>query len=470
MLLSPSERMTTRYEIQGRLGQGGSGAVYRALDTRLQRAVAIKKLAALTESNGSATSTHGGPETLRHEALLLSGLQHPNIVTVHDIEMDEEGPFVVMELIEGQTLDAVITQAPLPLKEFGILVRDCLSGLAAAHARGILHRDLKPGNIMLTWLPTQEMQFKLLDFGIAKLSSAPSLQTLDQSGGLLGSIHFMAPEQFERTPLDARTDLYSLGCVFFFALTGRYPFDGDTVPQVMAAHLHHQHGPLSEWRPDLPPAIIAWVLRLMSRQPDDRPVSSAAALTEFQEAAQPPKLKPLGPPTIIIQTPLVSAPPSTQGPKSGLWIATGLAACLGLGGYLFWKQQSPSSVPTVAATTTPAPTQAVIPEVTPAKTTLAHTPEDLTALRARLDQHTDVEGTVVSIGESKTGRTRYANFSRRPGETISLAFRMDGHHTVPQRSIEALRGQRVRARGKVTEFRGDLLLYVDRVEDLQQLP
>ncbi len=269
----------SRYTIEGKIGQGGAGAVYKAEDTFLGRPVAIKKLhIAAKPTKGNITSGTATRETLLREAATLSSIQHPNIVTLYDVGQDEDGPFVVMEYLDGQSLEDVIETAPLPEREFLILARDVLSGLSAAHARSILHRDMKPSNIMLQWLPTGEPQFKILDFGLAKYTTKPAVQTMDASGGVMGSIHFMSPEQFERTPLDARTDLYSTGCVFFHALTGNYPFAGKTGPQVMMAHMRHDVGPLAELRPDLPPALVDWVLRLTSRLKDDRPSSALEAL------------------------------------------------------------------------------------------------------------------------------------------------------------------------------------------------
>ncbi len=170
----------------------------------------------------------------------------------------------------------------------------------------MLHRDLKPSNIMLVWLPTCEMQFKLLDFGIAKYCPAPTTQTTDVEGSVMGTVYFMAPEQFERGTLDQRTDLYSLGCSYYHALTGNYPFTADSAAGVMAAHLTHAPGPLAEWRPDLPAAVVDWVLRLMSRLPEDRPDSAAQALALFKLALQPPA-RPLPKPAVSAN-PHVSRP------------------------------------------------------------------------------------------------------------------------------------------------------------------
>jgi len=274
--------MNPRYEVIGKIGQGGAGSVYKARDVYLERMVAIKRL------TGPAPSRSSGPqpttESLLREARTLSAIQHPNIITLYDMGIDEEGPFVVMEYLEGQSLEAVIELAPLPLAEFTMLARDVLNGLHAAHSRSIIHRDMKPSNIMLVWLPNGDLQFKILDFGLAKLSVKPMVQTMDVSGGVLGSIHFMSPEQFERAPLDARTDLYSTGCVFFHALTAKYPFGGKTEPQVMMSHMYHKVGPLAEVRPDLPEPVVDWVMKFIERAPDNRHQTAAEALTGLEIA------------------------------------------------------------------------------------------------------------------------------------------------------------------------------------------
>ena len=279
------ETVTSRYEVLGKIGQGGSGSVYKALDRHLERHVAIKRLHGPDEIvvPGSPSPSAGTADSLFREARTLGAIQHPNIVTLYDLGVDEDGPFAVMEYLRGRPLEDVIEKAPLPLIEFSILVRDVLNGLAAAHACNILHRDMKPSNVMLLWLPTGDLQFKILDFGLAKFSAKPAVQTMDMAGGVMGSIHFMAPEQFERAPLDARTDLYSTGCVFFHALTARHPFAGKTGPQVMMAHMDHKVGPLAQRRPDVPPALVDWVLKFILRKPEERHASAMDALRAFRE-------------------------------------------------------------------------------------------------------------------------------------------------------------------------------------------
>ncbi|MDG2124856.1 MAG: serine/threonine-protein kinase, partial [Verrucomicrobiales bacterium] len=268
--------MGERYEIVKKIGQGGVGEVFVAQDTQLGREVALKRI-----MPGEVKSD--GADDLFAEAKTLSALQHPNIVTIYDIGEDEEGPFAVMELLKGETLDRTVDRGALTLEDFRNVVRQTLEGLMAAQTVGVLHRDLKPANLMVIWLPSGKFQLKILDFGLAKFSKQPSEQTSDQGDGIMGSIYFMAPEQFERGALDLRTDMYSLGCVYYYALTQRHPFEGDTPAQVMASHLRHDVTDLRELRPDLPAELCTWVMWFINRKPEDRPDDAKQAFDYFKE-------------------------------------------------------------------------------------------------------------------------------------------------------------------------------------------
>ncbi|MEM8952596.1 MAG: serine/threonine-protein kinase [Verrucomicrobiota bacterium] len=277
-----------RYEIVKKIGQGGIGAVYKARDIRLDRDVAIKRLLHLDDSAQNKAAT----ADLKREASTLSALSNPHIVTVYDADEDEDGVFVVMELIKGKTLDKIVRHAALPFDDFVAIAEQALDGLIAAHDHNLLHRDIKPKNIMVSWHSTGKFQLKILDFGLAKFSVTPSLQTLDQNENILGSVHYMAPEQFERRPLDVRVDLYSLGCVLYFSLAQDYAFRGDTPPAIMNSHLNHVVTPLHQIRPDVPQAYADWVMRLISRDPEDRPATALAALEEFRGLKDRPSIPP----------------------------------------------------------------------------------------------------------------------------------------------------------------------------------
>ena len=313
--------MNPRYEIRETIGQGGLGSVHRAYDTQLQRDVAMKRV--LTTGQGTPEEVHAAGEKLIAEAQTLSTLNHPNIVTVFDVGQDEDGGFVVMELLKGETLDETVERGVLTSDDFREVVYQTMEGLVAAQDKDVIHRDIKPTNIMLIWQASGRFQLKILDFGLAKFSKSPSVQTMDQDEAVMGSIFFMAPEQFERAELDARTDLYQMGCVYYNALTGQYPFNGETAPQVMNAHLQHKVVPIDQLRPDLPPTVAQWVMWLINRDIESRPTNAKEALKYFPKESEAlpaqvviedtmPVATVPGTPTIKIATPgaNASAPPN----------------------------------------------------------------------------------------------------------------------------------------------------------------
>lgn len=269
--------MEDRYEIRGKIGQGGLGAVYQGYDRRMNRDVAIKRI-----------STGGGDPEMREESIrqlikeagALASLQHPHIVTVYDVGADEDGPYVVMELISGKTLDELIERAPLTWPDFREMAMQTQEALIAAQERNMIHSDLKPSNLMLTWLPSGKFQVKIVDFGLATLAHSQS-QDLESIEAVFGSIFFMPPEQFERAPLDARSDMYSIGCVYYQALTGIYPYDGTTGHEVMTSHLQHTVKPIGEVRSGIPVWACDWIMWHINRYPQDRPESAREALSVF---------------------------------------------------------------------------------------------------------------------------------------------------------------------------------------------
>lgn len=268
--------MNERYELIAPIAEGGLGTVFRARDRQLGREVAVKRIR-MDKADDLGTAM----DMLIREAQQQSALQHPNIVTVYDAGVDEEGGFIVMELVKGETLEDIIMRGALTLEDFDSLVRQVLEGMSAAHEQGIIHLDLKPGNLMVQRLNTGRFQVKILDFGLAKTAQQPVQQDKGEPGGLFGSVHFMAPEQFERADVDVRTDIYALGCTFYYALTQKHPFSGDTNPQVMVAHLYHRLTPLAALRPDLPANLVQWVCWLINRDPANRPASIADALQVY---------------------------------------------------------------------------------------------------------------------------------------------------------------------------------------------
>ncbi len=248
------------------------------------------------------------------EARHLAALQHPNIVTVFDYIESDGDLLVVMELLQGRTMQEIAETAPLTPEDFVRAMEDILDGLVAAHEIGMLHRDIKPSNLMFVDRGSRSFQVKILDFGLAKVAAEPSLQTIDIGGGVLGSVFTMSPEQFEGRPLDPRSDLYSLGCVAYFSLTTFYPFRGASVTEVITGHLRHALAPLEELRPDVPVAVCRWVEHLMAVHPEDRPATAAEALDELIAAVGAPSLSSATVPVSLAPAAPAPKPPSPPGP------------------------------------------------------------------------------------------------------------------------------------------------------------
>lgn len=283
--------MADRYKIYEKLGAGGVGAVFRAYDSQLKRWVAVKRLLTANE----AEQDKGIEAELRREADTLASLRNPNVVTIFDVASDGEGLFMVMELLQGEDLADVVARGPLPYDDFKELASQTLEGLLAAHQHHILHRDIKPENIKVERLPGGRMQSKIIDFGLARAGLRARKQTEDQEGTVMGSIFYMAPEQLTREPVDERTDLYSLGCVFYEALSGKKAFDGETMAQVIDKHINHDIIPLHVIAPHVPQWLDAWCMRLMAQKPDDRPASAQQAIEEFRAWEKMPQMVPYMP-------------------------------------------------------------------------------------------------------------------------------------------------------------------------------
>jgi serine/threonine protein kinase len=298
--------MPERYEFVRKVAQGGFGRVYVARDTRLGREVAIKRLLSREES----ASFEQAQATFEREATTLAAMQHPNIVQIFDFDSDEEGTYVVMEMLDGETLKDRLNRGPLTWDTFVSVTRQALDAINAAHLKGILHRDLKPENLFLHKTGTGMKVLKILDFGLAKLSSAPSRQTMDQAGNVFGSIYYMAPEQFMREPLDGRTDLYALGCVFYQALTSRFPFYGENMQSTMEAHMSHDVKHIRDRRPDVEAPVADWLMRLISFRPEDRPADAISALRGFEAALEGKTLQP--PPKAAGPVPPLTARPDRR--------------------------------------------------------------------------------------------------------------------------------------------------------------
>ena len=256
------------YEIAGSLGAGGMGEVYRATDTRLGRAVAIKIL------NAARGSTPAEIERFQREARAIARLSHPFICTLHDVGQWENVPFLVMELVEGITLAERLERGTVALDEALATGAQIAKALDAAHTHGVVHRDLKPGNVMLT-----PNGVKLLDFGLAKLRDGDYGDALDVStkslrltheGTVLGTLPYMAPEQVEGLEADARTDIFALGVVLYEMISGGAPFGGDSRASLAAAILTHHPPPLTSRSVSIPVTLDRVVQKCLAKNPEQR--------------------------------------------------------------------------------------------------------------------------------------------------------------------------------------------------------
>jgi hypothetical protein len=255
------------FEILAPLGAGGMGEVYRARDTRLDRTVAIKLL-----PSEVVNAPGRGVERFRQEARAIARITHPNICTLHDVGEDGSAIFLVMEYVEGATLARRLEDGPLPLPlalRIGVQIADALDH---AHRHGVVHRDLKPGNVMLT-----RDSAKLLDFGLAKLKGRDEQLPVDATrsaltdvGTIVGTVPYMSPEQIEGHEVDARTDIFSLGVVLYEMLSGRRPFAGDSRASLMAAIVAAEPPALSSLQPRTPASVERLILRCLAKDPDNR--------------------------------------------------------------------------------------------------------------------------------------------------------------------------------------------------------
>src|SRR5262245_57092732 len=253
------------YEITSLLGKGGMGEVYRARDSKLKRDVAIK---ALPEE---FSRDHDRVSRFQREAEVLASLNHSNIASIYDLQEANESRFLIMELVEGETLAERISRGLLPIDEALDIAKQICEALEAAHEKGVIHRDLKPGNVKL--LPDGKV--KVLDFGLAKaldenpanpaLSRSPTLSMAATNAGLiLGTASYMSPEQAKGRTVDRRTDIFAFGCLLYEMLTGHRAFDGEDIPEILSRILQRE----PDWAAlpaDLPPGVIELLRRCLEK-------------------------------------------------------------------------------------------------------------------------------------------------------------------------------------------------------------
>ena len=306
------------YVVERELGRGGMGVVYAATHAALGKRVAIKVL--LSDVSRDAELL----ERFKNEARAASAIEHPSIVEIHTVGHEGDAVYIVMELLQGESLAARLrARGALSIADTIGLARQCANALDAAHRAGIIHRDLKPDNVFL--VPDIEVvggeRVKLLDFGIAKLVGGTSSSVArTMTGAILGTPHYMSPEQCEGArEVDARSDLYSLGCMVFQMVTGRLPFISAGIGGLIGMHLHVAPPALRSLRPDVPTELDDLVNRLLAKAPEDRIQSAAAvasALRSISPRASQPTLRPLERVEVDMATvvTLAAAPPESSPP------------------------------------------------------------------------------------------------------------------------------------------------------------
>ncbi len=327
------------YKLLEELGHGGMGTVYKARDLTLDRIVVVKILLPDLMADAEAR------RRFWREARLASALDHPNICTIYGIEEADGYSFIVMQWVEGRTLKQLISGRPLRLESVLSIALQVADAIATAHARGIIHRDIKSANVMVT----PRGQAKVLDFGLAKLVEKPPpvetghLTELTQGGATLGTPSYMSPEQARGERVDHRSDIFSFGVVLYEMATGRLPFKGKSRVETMHAVIHERPRPVRDLNPRLPPRLAAIIERAIQKNPDDRYPSMADLLADLKQVAVEVGLMARVPDGVT--APYISADPATR-------FRTVIRRLAHVGGYFgrLWRRGDALSGQTPAST------------------------------------------------------------------------------------------------------------------------
>src|SRR3974390_3319386 len=320
------------YQIDRLIGKGGMGEVYRGTGHRLNRPVAIK------------VPSREFNDRFEREARAISALNHPNSCTLYDI-----GPnYLVMEFVEGEMLSKIIERGPLPLDKALAYAIQIVDALAAAHAKGIIHRDLKPGNVIIT-----RNGAKVLDFGLAKLASErlPSAsademvtvtEPITRAGAILGTLHYMSPEQVEGKEADERSDIFSFGGLLYEMITGQRPFTGDTQAAILASLMKDKPLPMNQRQPASPRALERLVRKCLEKKPEDR-WQSARDLKPALELIDLDAPQPTSASTSV-PVPVQAPPPHAKPRRAGRCPATPAAVVVlaAAAAWAFWPKAAPA--------------------------------------------------------------------------------------------------------------------------------
>jgi len=341
---TPTGETILHYQVAGKLGAGGMGVVFKALDLRLKRFVALKFLPSDLPFDATQRAR------LLREATAASALEHPNIGAVHAIEETRDGLlFIVMSYYEGETLKQRLERSPLAKPEVYDIALQTARGLAEAHRKGIIHRDIKPSNLMLT----PQGVVKIVDFGLAKIQGGVDLT---QSMVTMGTAAYMSPEQALAKLVDNRSDIWSFGVMLHEMLTGRLPFHGDSATALLFAVVNSDLPPLSE----LSPPLRKIVRKCLSKSPAERYPTMEEVIADLERVAQgnvpEEETSPLPPPSVVLESP-------SSGSPIAIWVGTAAAVVVLAGGG--WLMTRNPSAPKVPAETPPTRAAAPAPNTAP---------------------------------------------------------------------------------------------------------
>ena len=395
-------RTLSHYEILDELGRGGMGEVYRARDTKLGREVAIKVLPEEFAEDEERLVR------FEREARLLAQLNHKNVATLHGLEEHHGQKFLVMELVQGETLAERIARGPIPVSETLPLFLQIAEGLEAAHEKGIIHRDLKPANIKIA----PDGAPKILDFGLAKAfvgdesapysSQSPTLTKGTALGAILGTASYMSPEQARGKSVDKRTDIWAYGCCLFESLTGQRAFDGDTVTDVLAAVVGKEPD-LSELPDEVPSQVSKLLQRCLEKDPRERAPDIGMARLEIKDALTSPA-EPFG------------AAPAAVARSVSLTKAAVVVGLAALTGFVGWNLARPERAPRQVART-------------------AILLDENVRLQSLVDEREVIRGRNTSVAVSQDGSSVFF-VGERDGESLIYRQPLDQIEAEPVRGTE----------------------------------
>ncbi|MCL5773093.1 MAG: protein kinase, partial [Firmicutes bacterium] len=330
--------LNERYRVEEKLGEGGMAYIYKAMDTKLERTVVLKVLKEEMAKD---------PEFLgrfKREAQSVAKLNHPNILTVYDIGEENGINYIVMEYFDAASLKDITKGKILPFNKIYDIATKILDALSYAHENGIVHRDIKPHNILIN----QDNVLKVTDFGIAKAFTS---DTLTSTGSILGSVHYFSPEQAQGKPVDETSDIYSLGVMLYELATGKLPFEGDSPVAVALKHVQESPLPPAVINPSISPAFEKIILKAMEKDPGKRYHGASEMMKDIAGLSQKSETSP---PAAEIQEPTLimkpsgelrrslknqEAPVSMKGSSAGWWVVLIiLLLVIAGGGYFYWTR------------------------------------------------------------------------------------------------------------------------------------